>query len=78
MGKNGVKTDRKRRRKHVAALQETKAWRKTKTLPPANETWPTCLIIAPSTVVRNWDREFKTWGYFEGTPDATLIPHAHP
>ncbi|KAJ7353609.1 RAD26-like SNF2 family DNA-dependent ATPase [Mycena albidolilacea] len=73
MGKNGVKTDRKRRRKHVAALQETKAWRKKKTLPPANETWPTCLIIAPSTVVRNWDREFKTWGYFEvgcyvGTP----------
>ncbi|KAF7345108.1 DNA excision repair protein ERCC-6-like 2 [Mycena venus] len=65
MKKDGVKTDRKRRRKHVAELQESKAWRKKKTLPLANETWPTCLIIAPSTVVGNWERELQKWGYFE-------------
>ncbi|KAJ7631912.1 RAD26-like SNF2 family DNA-dependent ATPase [Mycena polygramma] len=65
MGKEGIKTDRKRRRKHVAELQEGKAWKKSRTLPPANATWPTCLIIAPSTVVGNWEREFQTWGYFE-------------
>ncbi|KAF8183787.1 P-loop containing nucleoside triphosphate hydrolase protein [Mycena galopus ATCC 62051] len=65
MGKEGVRTDRRRRRKHVAALQEGKEWRKNKTLPPANATWPTCLIIAPTTVVMNWAREFETWGYFE-------------
>ncbi|KAF7373355.1 DNA excision repair protein ERCC-6-like 2 [Mycena sanguinolenta] len=65
MKKDGVKTDRKRRREHISALQETKEWRKSKTLPPANATWPTCLIIAPSSVVPNWEREFKTWGYFE-------------
>ncbi|KAJ6526575.1 RAD26-like SNF2 family DNA-dependent ATPase [Mycena vulgaris] len=63
MKKNGVKTDRERRRKHVAALQVERDWKKT--LPPANATWPTCLIIAPSTVVMNWEREFQTWGYFE-------------
>ncbi|KAJ7145823.1 P-loop containing nucleoside triphosphate hydrolase protein [Mycena epipterygia] len=62
---DGVKTDRKRRRKHVSALQDGKDWKKHKALPPANATWPTCLIIAPSTVVRNWEREFETWGYFE-------------
>ncbi|KAJ7260962.1 P-loop containing nucleoside triphosphate hydrolase protein [Mycena haematopus] len=65
MKKDGVKTDRRRRREHVSTLQETKEWRKKRTLPPADATWPTCLIIAPSTVVRNWEREFKTWGYFE-------------
>ncbi|KAJ6478557.1 RAD26-like SNF2 family DNA-dependent ATPase [Mycena vitilis] len=65
MRKEGIKTDRNRRRKHVAELQEGKAWKKSRTLPPANGTWPTCLIIAPSTVVGNWEREFQTWGYFE-------------
>ncbi|KAJ6619061.1 P-loop containing nucleoside triphosphate hydrolase protein [Mycena sp. CBHHK59/15] len=74
MKKNGVRTDRNRRRKHVSALQDKPEWRKNKTLPPANETWPTCLIIAPATVVMNWEREFETWGYFEvgnyvGTPE---------
>ena len=53
-------TDKNRRRKHVSKLQDRKAWRERKELPPADATWPTCLIIAPSTVVHNWEREFKT------------------
>ncbi|KAK7055149.1 DNA excision repair protein ERCC-6-like 2 [Favolaschia claudopus] len=63
MKKDGVKTDRRRRHKHVAQLQERKNWKKHMPLP--NATWPTCLIIAPSTVVLNWAREFEKWGYFE-------------
>ncbi|OBZ74648.1 DNA excision repair protein ERCC-6-like 2 [Grifola frondosa] len=43
------------------------------TVEETNSRWPTCLIIAPSSVVGNWEREFETWGYFElgmyiGTP----------
>ncbi|KAF8890663.1 P-loop containing nucleoside triphosphate hydrolase protein [Infundibulicybe gibba] len=65
MGKEGVSTDYHRRRNHVSRLQDGKAWRQRRELPPADATWPTCLIIAPSTVVHNWEREFETWGYFE-------------
>ncbi|KAF5345800.1 hypothetical protein D9756_010881 [Leucocoprinus leucothites] len=65
MRKNGVMTDKHRRRKHVSRLQDLKAWEERRELPPANFQWPTCLIIAPSTVVHNWEREFDTWGYFE-------------
>ncbi|KAJ6542692.1 P-loop containing nucleoside triphosphate hydrolase protein [Mycena capillaripes] len=78
MKKEGIKTDRNRRRNRVAALQERKAWKKNGTLPLADAKWPTCLIIAPSTVVMNWEREFKTWGYFEvgkyvGTPEERKV-----
>ncbi|KAF8064179.1 RAD26-like SNF2 family DNA-dependent ATPase [Lyophyllum atratum] len=65
MHKNGVITDRHRRKEHVSLLQDLQAWKKRRELPPADATWPTCLIIAPSTVVHNWQREFETWGYFE-------------
>ncbi|KAG8970385.1 hypothetical protein FRC05_000631 [Tulasnella sp. 425] len=34
-------------------------------LPKANSNWPTCLIIAPKTVMGNWERELATWSYFE-------------
>ncbi|KAL1938981.1 hypothetical protein VTO73DRAFT_11134 [Trametes versicolor] len=44
---------------------KSKEWKANRTLPPANADWPTCLIIAPSSVVGNWEREFETWGYFE-------------
>ncbi|KZS99399.1 uncharacterized protein LAESUDRAFT_765582 [Laetiporus sulphureus 93-53] len=37
-------------------------WRERHTLPLANQTWPMCLIIAPSSAVRNWEREFDTGG----------------
>ncbi|KAG6837763.1 hypothetical protein H0H93_001690 [Arthromyces matolae] len=67
--KKGVMTDKNRRKKHVSRLQDGEAWKKRRELPPADATWPTCLIIAPSTVVHNWQREFQTdslqWGYFE-------------
>ncbi|KAF9445975.1 hypothetical protein P691DRAFT_804938 [Macrolepiota fuliginosa MF-IS2] len=65
MRKSGVATDKNRRRKHISGLQDLKAWKERRELPPANAIWPTCLIIAPSTVVHNWEREFDTWGYFE-------------
>ncbi|PPQ75889.1 hypothetical protein CVT26_000154 [Gymnopilus dilepis] len=63
--KGGVITDKHRRRKFVSKMQDKPAWKEKKKLPKANAKWPTCLIIAPSTVVHNWEREFKTWGYFE-------------
>lgn len=60
MHKHGDRRDRHRRRDNVSQLQDLKAWKKRRELPPANATWPTCLIIAPSTVVHNWQREFET------------------
>ncbi|KAL6308864.1 P-loop containing nucleoside triphosphate hydrolase protein [Sparassis latifolia] len=76
MQKHGDERDIERRRKHVSDVQDiSKDWKERRILPPANATWPTCLIIAPSSVVGNWEREFETWGYFEvgmyvGTPSA--------
>ena len=60
MGKRGDTLDEDRRRQHVSKLQDLPDWRKHRKLPPANATWPTCLIIAPSSVVGNWEREFQT------------------
>ena len=60
MRKEGVITDKNRRKKYVSKLQDGKVWRERRELPPANAKWPTCLIIAPSTVVHNWEREFET------------------
>ncbi|KAG6374054.1 P-loop containing nucleoside triphosphate hydrolase protein [Boletus reticuloceps] len=65
MKKHGDQRDVDRRRNYISKLQDGVEWKKHRTLPPANAVWPTCLIIAPSTVVGNWEREFKTWGYFE-------------
>ncbi|KAL0952740.1 hypothetical protein HGRIS_006971 [Hohenbuehelia grisea] len=65
MGKSGDKRDRNRRRQHVSGLQDLPAWKERRQLPAANARWETCLIIAPSTVAHNWEREFETWGYFE-------------
>jgi SNF2 family DNA or RNA helicase len=62
MQKDGVVTDKYRRRNHVSRLQDRKAWKERRELPLANDKWPTCLIIAPSTVVHNWQREFETVG----------------
>lgn len=60
MHKRGDSRDVDRRRNHVARLQKGKDWKDNRTLPPANADWPTCLIIAPSSVVGNWEREFET------------------
>ncbi|KAF9558521.1 hypothetical protein CPC08DRAFT_557075 [Agrocybe pediades] len=40
-------------------------WLSRRKLEKPNAKWPTCLIIAPNTVVLNWEREFEKWGYFE-------------
>ena len=63
MQKYGDERDLDRRRKHVSDLQDGKDWKERRKLPPANAKWPTCLIIAPSSVVHNWEREFNTVGY---------------
>lgn len=59
MQKSGNVNDLNRRRKHVSQLQDRPEWQNDRILPPANQTWPTCLIIAPSSVVGNWEREFE-------------------
>ena len=59
MGKLGDNRDENRRREHVSKLMDGESWKMRRALPPANETWPTCLIIAPSSVVPNWEREFQ-------------------
>ncbi|PVG00118.1 hypothetical protein CPB86DRAFT_806025, partial [Serendipita vermifera] len=34
-------------------------------LPPANTSWPTCLLVAPVPLLPNWKHELDTWGYFD-------------
>ncbi|TFK47224.1 hypothetical protein OE88DRAFT_1666566 [Heliocybe sulcata] len=65
MKKYGDSRDLDRRRRYVSQLQDLPDWKERRQMPPANQVWPTCLIIAPSSVVGNWEREFATWGYFE-------------
>lgn len=60
MKKHGDERDINRRRDHVSDIQDGLEWKKRRALPPANKTWPTCLIIAPTSVVPNWEREFQT------------------
>ena len=60
MRKTGTAKDEFRRRDHVAKLQDSEDWSKFRKLPPANEMWPTALIIAPSSVAMNWQRELQT------------------
>lgn len=59
----------------MSSLQELHAWKKDRQLPPANEKWPTALIIAPSSVVPNWEREFATVSVLplRGQAEQTLI-----
>jgi SNF2 family DNA or RNA helicase len=65
MKKIGDERDLNRRQEHVEQLQDSTEWKKYRKLPRANATWPTALIIVPSSVVHNWERELHTWGYFE-------------
>ncbi|KZO97555.1 hypothetical protein CALVIDRAFT_72920 [Calocera viscosa TUFC12733] len=62
--RTGTSSDNEKRRQHVSKLQRR---RSTSALPPADEQGPTCLIIAPVTLVDNWARELETWGWFEYT-----------
>jgi len=60
MRKTGTSKDEFRRRDYVAKLQDSEEWNKSRKLPPANDMWPTALIIAPSSVAMNWQRELET------------------
>jgi DNA excision repair protein ERCC-6-like 2 len=73
MRKHGDNRDIDRRRKHVSALQDEDDWIERRILPPADATWPTCLIIAPASVVRNWEREFKVVLSFPISPVLSQI-----
>lgn len=59
MKKTGCIIDENRRHKQVSQLQDGEDWKKLKKLPPADATWSTALIIAPTSVVPNWEREFR-------------------
>jgi hypothetical protein len=71
MHRTGDASDEGRRRALVSKLQDRLKPRKHTSsptlsqLPPADAHGPTCLIIAPVTLVDNWARELETWGWFE-------------
>lgn len=58
MRKSGTPSDIERRRKRVSQLQDSREWRDSRKLPPPDDKWPTGLIVAPSSVVNVWTREF--------------------
>jgi SNF2 family DNA or RNA helicase len=60
MKKYGDSRDIDRRRHRVSDLQDTLQWRQNRSVPPANVNWATCLIVAPSSVMWQWQREFDT------------------
>ncbi|SPO40851.1 related to RAD26 - DNA repair and recombination protein [Pseudozyma flocculosa] len=59
MAKTGLESDADRRIEAVRSGRQGSGFQK------ANGTWPTCLIICPSSVIDNWRGELDTWGYFE-------------
>lgn len=69
MSKTGDSRDFNRRHEHVSALQDVLLKDGSSSgshgLPPADETWPTAMIVCPVTVLGNWQRELEKWGYFE-------------
>ncbi|EJU00345.1 hypothetical protein DACRYDRAFT_23259 [Dacryopinax primogenitus] len=60
--RTGDARDADKRRKHVLKLQRRLF---SSQLPPADSDSPTCLIVAPVSLVDNWARELDTWGWFE-------------
>jgi SNF2 family DNA or RNA helicase len=58
MRKSGTPSDRERRRNRVSQLQDSSEWHDDRKLPPPDDKWPTALIVAPSSVVNVWTREF--------------------
>lgn len=65
MSKHGDQRDADRRKTLVEEFQDSDPYHWRKNIPPANSKFPTALIIAPSTVVENWVREFQKWAYFD-------------
>ena len=61
MSKTGTSGDVDRRRQHVSDLQDSQLWKDKRKLPEGpEERWPTALIVAPSSVIGNWERELET------------------
>lgn len=69
MEKTGTPRDLNRRYKYVSKLQDevirkrpkgqaVRDWEKE--LPRADDRWPTALIIVPSSLIGNWERELET------------------
>jgi SNF2 family DNA or RNA helicase len=58
MRKSGTPSDKERRRNRVSQLQDSSEWHDDRKLPPPDDKWPTALIVAPSSVVNVWTREF--------------------
>jgi SNF2 family DNA or RNA helicase len=65
MRKSGTPSDRERRRNRVSQLQDGREWRDGRKLPPPDDKWPTALIVAPSSVVSVWTREFDKVNHSE-------------
>lgn len=63
MRKSGTPSDRERRRNRVSQLQDSSEWHDGRKLPPPDDKWPTALIVAPSSVVNVWTREFDKVNY---------------
>ncbi|KPV71875.1 uncharacterized protein RHOBADRAFT_56261 [Rhodotorula graminis WP1] len=60
MDKQGIKKyDDERRKKVVYGRADDDP------IDKPSDLGPTCLIVCPMSVVHNWEREFKTWGYFD-------------
>ena len=58
MHKSGMPSDKERRMRRVSQLQDSREWHEGRKLPPADDKWPTALIVTPSSVVNVWTREF--------------------
>ncbi|KAL8291266.1 hypothetical protein RQP46_002244 [Phenoliferia psychrophenolica] len=69
MGKTGrSKYDSDKRKNHINDFNPKRG----EDYPAPSDLSPTCLIACPSSVVHNWAREFKVWGYFDvGVYDGT-------
>jgi SNF2 family DNA or RNA helicase len=65
MRKSGTPADKERRRNRVSQLQDGSEWHDNRKLPPPDDKWPTALIVAPSSVVNVWTREFDKVNHSE-------------
>ncbi|KAH7092834.1 P-loop containing nucleoside triphosphate hydrolase protein [Auriculariales sp. MPI-PUGE-AT-0066] len=65
MDKKNDKRDLRRREEFVRERDLAGITPRARVDVDAIRQWPTCLIVAPATLVGNWKRELETWGHFE-------------
>ncbi|OAV89096.1 hypothetical protein PTTG_28807 [Puccinia triticina 1-1 BBBD Race 1] len=58
MGLQGTPDEKNRRKNAINNLPRNRSYK-------PSELGPTCLVTCPNSVIDNWAREIKTWGYFE-------------